>query len=330
METSTVCPRQSTPETGFYNDSIVEEAGYDPDTLEPETLGELEQLIEDIQNNTDAHGWVWEGGTTAYNWYYPHHFMRTWFGVEYVEPYVELGDGREGLYTEFIFDEGTDSAALANAQVTDVEVRADSDEMIAVVSWLRSQREDGYVPDDVLTLETGDILTNNFANEQVGLVFTGPWGYDILDEHADFEWSTFPAPTSGSTGGVSGDGYFIAEPGKPLMIIDQTDNAEAAGDFFDIWFSEERQETFVQEAGNLSIRPEMNVEENFGIPQLSGLGDIVEEATFYDGAELLPDVDLWNTTGSVVQEILSGDDDVEAGLSELQDILVERYDEELA
>ena len=315
----------------FYNESIVEDAGYDPDSLEPESLGELEQLIVDIADTTDALGWVWEGGATAYNWYYPQHFMRTWFGAEYVEPYVRLQDGSEGLYTEFIFDQDVAPARLANAEVYDVEVRADSDEMVAVVSWMKRMRDEGYVPDDVLTLDTSDILTNTFANEQVGLVFSGPWGYNILNEHvSDFEWNVFPAPTRGETDGVSGEGYFIAEPGKPLMVIDQTNNEEAAGDFFDIWFSEERQKEFISQAGTLSVRPELNVEENFEIPQLAGLGDIVEQATFYDGAEKLPEADLWNTTGSVIQSIFSGDRDVEPGLGELQNTMVERYDEALS
>jgi len=315
----------------FYNETVVEEAGYDPSSLQPESLGELEQLIVDITENTDALGWVWEGGATAYNWYYPQHFMRTWFGTEYVEPRVTLQDGSEGLYTEFIFEQNVEPARLADAEVTDVVVRADSDEMTAVVSWMKRMREEGYVPDDVLTLETSDILTNTFANQQVGLVFSGPWGYNILNEHvSDFEWSVFPAPTSGETGGVSGEGYFIAEPGKPLMVIDQTDSADAAGEFFDIWFSEERQKEFVSQAGTLSIRPELNTEANFEIAQLAGLGDIVEQATFYDGAEKLPDADLWNTTGSVIQSILSGDRSVEGGLGELQSTLVDRYDEALS
>jgi ABC-type glycerol-3-phosphate transport system substrate-binding protein len=315
----------------FYNKRLVEEAGYDPETLEPRTLGELEQLIADIDDATDASGWSWEGGATAYNWYYPQHFTRSWFGVEYVEPYVRLDDGSEGLYTGFLFDDSFGPADIADPTVIDVEVRANSDEMIAAVGWLKNQREDGYVYDDVMTIDTGDLLTNVFPSERVGLCFTGPWGYDLLDQHVDdFDWGTFPPITDGSTGGVSGKGYFVGEPGKPLMVIDQTENPDAAGEFLNIWFSKERQEAFVEKAGNLSIRPEVNVEENFTIPQLTGLNDIVDEATFYDGAELLPEVDLWNTTGSVVQEIISEDQNIEERLSELQNILEERYREELS
>jgi ABC-type glycerol-3-phosphate transport system substrate-binding protein len=172
-------------------------------------------------------------------------------------------------------------------------------------------------------------MTEVFPSQQVGLYFSGPWAYGLFEKNvSDFEWSTFAAPTTGSYNGVSGEGYFIAQPGKPLMIIDQTESPDAVGKFITEWFSEERQRKWVQEVGSLSVRPDLNTEENFSIPQLAGLSDIVQQATYFDPPSL-PEVDLWNTVGSVVQRTISDDQDVAQSMSDLQEALVTRYDKKL-
>ena len=312
----------------FYNESLVEEAGYDPSSLEPGSLDELSQLITDIQENTDANGWIWPGGATSYNWYFPAHFMRTWFGTELTEPLVELNDGTTGLYGDLI-EEGKSQSEVGMAEVVDVEVRADSEEMIAAVQFMKDQHDQGYVPSEALSADNSACLTEIFPNQKVGLYFSGPWAYGLFDEHvSDFKWDTFAAPTQGSYNGVSGEGYFIAAPGKPLMVLDQTEDPATVGKFIETWFSEERQRAFVQETGTLSVRPELNTEENFSIRQLAGLSDIVQQATYFDPPSL-PEVDLWSTVGSVVQRTISNDEDVAQSMGDLQEALVGRYDDEL-
>jgi len=312
----------------FYNESLVEEAGYDPETLAPESLDELSQLIVDIEENTDAKGWIWPGGATSYNWYFPAHFMRTWFGTELTEPVVELSDGTSGLYSDLL-EEGRSQAELGMADVVDVEVRADSEEMIAAVQFMKDQYDQGYVPSEALSADNSACLTEIFPSQSVGLYFSGPWAYGLFDKNvSDFEWNTFAAPTKGSYNGVSGEGYFIAQPGKPLMVIDQTEDPATVGEFINTWFSEERQRAFVQETGTLSVRPELNTEENFSIPQLAGLSDIVQQATYFDPPSL-PEVDLWSTVGSVVQRTISEDEDVAQSMGDLQEALVSRYDNKL-
>jgi ABC-type glycerol-3-phosphate transport system substrate-binding protein len=312
----------------FYNESLVQEAGYDPASLAPESLNELQQLIVDIHEQTDAAGWIWPGGATAYNWYFPAHFMRTWFGTELTEPVVRLDDGTEGLYSQLL-NGGVPQAKLGMAEVVDAEVRADSDEMIAAVQFMKDQYDQGYVPERALSSDNSACLTEIFPSQQVGLYFSGPWAYGLFDKNvSDFEWSTFAAPTAGSYNGVSGEGYFIAQPGKPLMVLDQTASPETVGEFVTEWFSEERQKEYIQEVGSLSVRPELNTEQNFNIPQLAGLSDIVEQATYFDPPSL-PEVDLWNTVGSVVQRTISNDKDVAQSMSDLQEALVTRYDEKL-
>lgn len=312
----------------FYNESLVEEAGYDPSSLAPESLDELGQLIADIDENTDAKGWIWPGGATAYNWYFPAHFMRTWFGTELTEPVVELNDGTTGLYSELL-DEGNSQAEVGMAEVVDAKVRANSEEMIAAVQFMKDQYDEGYVPSEALSADNSACLTEIFPNQKVGLYFSGPWAYGLFDEHvSDFQWNTFAAPTRGSYNGVSGEGYFIAAPGKPLMVLDQTEDPGTVGEFIKTWFSEERQRAFVQETGTLSVRPELNIEENFSISQLANLSDIVQQATYFDPPSL-PEVDLWSTVGSVVQRTISNDEDVAQSMDDLQEALVSRYDDEL-
>ena len=312
----------------FYNESLVKEAGYDPESLEPKSLDDLQQLIKDLNDGTDAKGWIWPGGATAYNWYFPAHFMRTWFGTELTEPIVEVSDGTSGLYSDLLED-GVAQSKLGAAEVVDAKVRADSGEMIAAVQFLKDQYDDGYVPKEVLSADNSACLSEIFPSGRVGLYFSGPWAYGEFEKNvADFEWGTFAAPVKGSYNGVSGEGYFIAQPGKPLMIIDQTEDPDVVGTFIEEWFSRERQRAFVRETDTLSIRPELNTKKNFSIPQLAGLNGIVQQATYFDPPSL-PEIDLWNTVGSVVQRTIGENQDVARSMSNLQEALVSKYDEKL-
>ncbi|WP_162224310.1 ABC transporter substrate-binding protein [Halorussus salinus] len=312
----------------FYNKSLVKQAGYDPETFEPQTLSDLEQAIKDITNNTDAKGWIWPGGATAYNWYFPAHFMRSWFGVEMTEPVVKLGDGTKGAYSEL---RGNHSETKIHAgEVVDVKVRVTSDEMKATVGWMKRMADQGYVPDNVLTADNGACMTKIFPSSKVGLYFSGPWAYSLLNKHVkDFEWAAFGPVTEAKLDGLSGSGYFTASAGKPLMIIDKSNSPDYAGQFIQEWFSTDRQKKFVQEVGSLSIRPELNTQENFEIPQLASLAEIVKDATYYSPPQVPADVDLWNTVGSVVQQIVSGSKELDPALKNLQSVLEDRYAEGL-
>jgi len=296
-----VVPKMLATEVWFYNRTMFEKAGLDPNNP-PQTVEEFKRAAEALTRDLDGDGRIdqWGVGLTVA---------------------AEGGPYRQYTMAAQSFGGRLVAGPYSESTAGD-EITWNSPETVAGMSWLKSLHDAGVTPPSAISDTVRDVA-NNFRAGKIGMVFMGPWEMaatrEVFDAN-DWEWGLFRFPE-----GPGGRGEFMYVAG--LGLFSQTPHVEEAVDYLKFYTSAEGLGLYMKTNGMIPANIEALADPYYSEdPYYSVFLNTIENADLVmpkwlqlSGADSM----MNNTWTPLYQSMLEGSISVEDAVEQMHEALVE-------
>lgn len=294
-------PKMLATETWYYNKTMFEEAGLDPDNP-PQTLDEFVEAARKLTRDTDGDGRTDQWGVA-------------------LTVNAEGGPYRQYIMAANSFGGRVVAGRNAESEPGD-EIVWNSPETIAAFEWLKALKDEGLTPPSVMTDTVRDVA-NAFRAGTVAMAYMGPWEMAATREVFEangWEWGLFRWPE-----GPAGRGEFMYV--GALGLFSQTDNVDEAIEYLRFYTSPEGLGLYMKTNGMIPANKEALADPYYSEdPHYSVFLEVVNNADLIvpkwmslRGANALFDSE-WTP---IYQEMMAGTRSIEDGVAEMEEILSE-------